>query len=47
MNIELKKAMGIPNLYPYKEELMNALERKENIDKDMRDQLKALAQANA
>lgn len=37
MNIELKKGMGIPNLYPYKEELMNALERKENMDKDMRD----------
>lgn len=29
--------MGIPNMYPYKEELMNALERKENMDKDMKE----------
>ena len=39
----MKKGLGIPNIYPYKEELMNALERKENMDKDKRDQIKALA----
>ena len=29
MYIEMKKDPGIPNIFPYKEEMMNALERKE------------------
>lgn len=41
------KGSGIPNIFPYKEELMNQLERKENMDKEKKDQLKALAQANS
>lgn len=47
MNIELKKGAGIPNLFPYKEELMNQLERKEHMDKERQEQLKALKQADA
>ena len=30
----IRKDAGIPNIYPYKEEVLNALERKENMDKD-------------
>ena len=41
-----KKNNGIPNIFPYKEELMNQLERKENLDKETKERLKALAQAN-
>jgi len=36
--------MGIPNIYPYKEQLMNAMERKESLDKDKREQMKAMQQ---
>ena len=43
----MKKGGGIPNIFPYKEQLMNTLERKENIDKEKKEQLKALASANA
>ena len=33
------KNVGIPNMYPYKEAMMDAMERKENIAKEMRDQV--------
>ena len=33
----MKKGAGIPNLYPYKEQLLNSLERKENMDKEKKD----------
>jgi len=39
--------MGIPNIYPYKEELLNQLERKENMDKELKEQLMARVQANS
>jgi nuclear GTP-binding protein len=37
-----KKEGGIPNIYPYKEQLINSMERKENLDKERREQLKAM-----
>lgn len=37
------KKGGIPNIFPYKEELLNHLERKANMDKEQSDHLKALA----
>jgi GNL3L/Grn1 putative GTPase len=46
MHIELKKGAGIPNIFPYKEQLMNSLERKENLDKERKEQIKAMQQAN-
>jgi hypothetical protein len=42
----MKKGAGIPNIYPYKEELLNALERKENIDKERKQLMKSMQQAN-
>ena len=42
----MKKDPGIPNIYPYKEEMMDSLERKEHIDKEKKEQLKALSKAN-
>lgn len=42
----MKKGGGIPNIFPYKEELMNSIERKENMDKETKEHMKALAQAN-
>lgn len=44
---KLKKSGGIPNIYPYKEELLNQIERKENMDREMKEQLKAMAHANS
>jgi nuclear GTP-binding protein len=44
---KMKKQMGIPNIFPFKEELMNSIERKENMEKEKKDQLKMMAQANA
>ena len=42
---QLKKNPGLPNLFPYKEEMMDALERKQNMDKEMAEQLKILRDA--
>ena len=42
-----KKGSGIPNIYPYKEELMNQIERKEGMDQERKDHLKAMVQANS
>ncbi len=42
----MKKGAGVPNIYPYKEELLNQLERKENLDAEQKEHLRALAQAN-
>lgn len=39
---KMKKGSGIPNIFPYKEQLMNNLERKENIDKEKKEQMKQL-----
>ena len=44
---KMKKQMGIPNIFPFKEELMNQIERKENMEKERKEHLKAMAQANA
>ena len=33
----MKKGLPIPNLYPYKEEMMNALERKERYDEEQKE----------
>lgn len=33
----MKKDPGIPNIFPYKEEMMNALERKEHLDKERKE----------
>jgi hypothetical protein len=38
----MKKGSGIPNIFPFKEQLMNNLERKENIDKEKKEQMKQL-----
>jgi hypothetical protein len=39
----LKKGAGIPNIFPYKEQMMNSLERKEKMDQEMKDHLKSIA----
>ena len=44
---KMKKGAGIPNIFPYKEELLNQIERKENMDKEMKEHLKSVAQANS
>jgi nuclear GTP-binding protein len=36
---------GIPNLYPFKEQMLDAMERKMNLDKEMAEQLKELRNA--
>lgn len=46
-NVEAKKGNGIPNIFPYKEQLLNQMERKENMDKELMEQLRARTQANA
>lgn len=38
----MKKLAGVPNLYPYKNDLLDSIERKEAIDKEMREQVKSL-----
>ena len=45
--IELKKDAGVPNIYPYKEEMMNALERKENLDKAKKQKIKELGEGQS
>ena len=42
---KMKKQPGLPNLFPYKEEMMDALERKQNMEKEMAEQLKELRKA--
>ena len=42
---KIKKSPGIPNLYPYKEELLDAMERREKISEQLQDQLKELRAA--
>ena len=37
--------MGIPNLFPYKEEMLDAMERKETLDKQKQEELRILRQA--
>ena len=32
----MKKGSGIPNIFPFKEQLMNSIERKENIEDELR-----------
>lgn len=44
--IEMKKGSGIPNIFPFKEQLMNSIERKENIEKERKEQMKLMQQAN-
>ena len=41
-----KKMPGIPNLYPFKNEMLDAIERKEAIDAEMKEQAKSLRVAN-
>lgn len=41
----IKKNPGLPNLFPHKEEMMDALERKNNMDKELQAQLKQLRHA--
>ena len=41
----LKKMPGLPNLFPHKEAMMDQLERKQNMDKEMLDQIKSLRNA--
>jgi len=40
-----KKIPGIPNLYPHKNEMLDAIERKEAIDAEMREHAKSLRNA--
>jgi hypothetical protein len=42
----MKKGSGIPNIFPFKEQLMNSIERKENIEKERKEQMKLMQQAN-
>ena len=44
---KMKKQMGIPNIFPFKEELLNSIERKENMEKERKEHLKMVSQANA
>ncbi len=44
--VEMKKGSGIPNIFPFKEQLMNSIERKENIEKERKEQMKLMQQAN-
>ena len=41
----MKKIQGLPNLYPYKQDLLDSIERKEAIDQEMKDHVKALRNA--
>ena len=41
----MKKNPGLPNLFPHKEEMLIALERKQNMEKELLDQVKALRSA--
>lgn len=43
----MKKEPGIPNIFPYKEEMINALERKEQLEQERKDQLKAMKEAGS
>jgi len=36
----MKKSPGLPNLFPHKEEMLDALERKQNVDKAKMEELK-------
>jgi hypothetical protein len=38
----MKKGSGIPNIFPFKEQLMNSIERKENIEKERKEQMKLM-----
>lgn len=40
-----KKMPGIPNLYPHKNDMLDAIERKEAIDVEMREHAKSLRSA--
>ena len=42
---QIKKSPGIPNLFPYKEEMLEAIERKQNLDKELAEQMKSLKSA--
>ena len=42
---KMKKALGLPNLFPHKEEMMDQLERKANMDKEMKEKIKTLRSA--
>ncbi len=46
MKPKYKKDLGVPNLFPYKEELLNQLERKERLDEEQKAHLKSLQDAN-
>lgn len=41
----ISKGMGIPNLYPYKNEMLDQLERKEKLDSEYRDHINSLRKA--
>ena len=41
----MKKQPGVPNLFPYKEEMLESLERKQAMDKEMAASLKGLRDA--
>lgn len=34
---KLRKESGIPNIFPFKEQMMNSLERKESLDQEKRE----------
>jgi hypothetical protein len=44
---KIRKEPGIPNLFPHKEEMLNALERKEKIDASTQENLKTMRTANS
>ena len=39
------KVQGIPNLYPFKEQMLDAMERKQNLDEEMQKHVKELRSA--
>jgi len=42
---KMKKQPGLPNLYPHKEAMLDQLERKQNMDKELLEQIKSLRNA--
>lgn len=45
MKRKVKKDVGLPNLFPYKEDVINQLERKSMLDKEQLDLLRSAKQA--
>jgi nuclear GTP-binding protein len=47
MRTNKRKGLKIPNIFPFKEEMLNDIERKENMDKQKKENIKMLSKANS